>query len=438
MSQLEPLAKRIQAAGFTSPGMEHGEEPFISTGSTAFIAPPLDTIPSPHGNAIYTIVEEYAARYPEPCIVIAAWPTQGKPADCAISSQIYYCRQPFRKILFEDFIPHRVKRALWGTGRPEYLHYIRQAARLCRLLQIRTVIIEDIPTYAWEMRRMLGKEAVIILHQHINAPRYYSREWWKRLEKSLDGIAFVADQTRKETEAWHGKLAIPHLVAYNGIDLDFYAPDRWQTRARQYRDQYQIGADETVLLYAGRLVPGKGPLEAAQAFQMARIPQTRFVLVGALSGVLYQDDAYLSNLRHLAEESRGKIILTGAKPQSEIPALYTLADAVIVPSLQAEGLPKVITEALAMGKPVLATDRGGALERIRPGINGWILDNPQDVETTIQLLREALCSRVHLQEMSEHILATDRPKVSIQTSLNTFYNFIHSTSNRRANISFHR
>ncbi len=430
MSHSTPLAKRIRAAGFTTAGMEHGEQPFISPGSTAFIAPPLDTIPSPHGNAIYTIVEEYAARYPEPCIVIAAWPAQGKPAECAISPIVYYCRQPFRKIPFEDSIPHRMKRALWGTGRPAMLHYIRQTAELCRLLQIHTVIIEDIPTYAWEMRRMLGKEATIVLHQHANAPRHYARAWWKRIESSLDGAAFVADATRKETEAWHGKLAIPNLVAYNGVDLDFYAPDRWQTQARHYRDQYQIGAEETVLLYVGRMIPGKGPLEAAQAFQMARIPQTRLVLVGALSGVLYQDDAYIGKLRQFADESQGRIILAGPKPQTEIPAFYAMADAVIVPSLQAEGLPKVVTEALAMGKPVIATDQGGVLELVKPGTNGWILDDPQDLGRTKIQLQEALASRDQLKTMSDQILSTDRPALSLQASLATFYRFVHSIPRR--------
>ena len=61
-----------------------------------------------------------------------------------------------------------------------------------------------------------------------------------------------------------------------------------------------------------------------------------------------------------------------------MPAAYMLADVVVSASSDPEGFGRVIIEAQAMGRPVVATDHGGARETIEPGITGWLvpLGNP--------------------------------------------------------------
>lgn len=73
------------------------------------------------------------------------------------------------------------------------------------------------------------------------------------------------------------------------------------------------------------------------------------LVVGDLNIQLYRNEAYLNRLRNAAQSSDGRVHLVGTVAQQDLPAWYAAADAVIVPTIGAEGLPKVVTEALAMG-----------------------------------------------------------------------------------------
>ena len=56
----------------------------------------------------------------------------------------------------------------------------------------------------------------------------------------------------------------------------------------------------------------------------------------------------------------------------DMPAAYMLSDVVVSASNEPEGFGRVIIEAQAMGRPVVATDHGGARETILPGVTGWL------------------------------------------------------------------
>jgi glycosyltransferase involved in cell wall biosynthesis len=76
--------------------------------------------------------------------------------------------------------------------------------------------------------------------------------------------------------------------------------------------------------------------------------------------------------------------LDGAGVRREI----TEARALVLPSF-AEGLPVVIMEALAMGRPVLSTYVAGIPELVRPGVNGWLV-TAGSVDELTDRLRETL------------------------------------------------
>lgn len=424
------LAREIRSAGFFNQTAEAGNDLTPYLGGTAFIAPPLDTIPSPHGNAIYTIVQEYAALWPQPCIVIAAWPQDGVPAQCSISDRIFYCRKPFQSLPLEKHIPHRLKRAVWGTGRPEILHYAQQAAHLCRSLEINTIVVEDIPTYAWEIRKIVGDTSTIVLHQHASAPRNFSHLWWRRIQNSLNGIAFVAEQTRQEAQQIHGPIAVPSVVAYNGVNLSMYSHEMRQAEAARLRAKLGIGAEEKVMLYVGRMIPGKGPAEAVEAFNQANIRSARFLLAGSLVGKLYHDERYIDQLKNAVANSRGRAVLLGPISQDQLPTYYAASDVVIIPSLQPEGLPKVMTEAFAMGKPVISSNRGGVLEFLRAGENGWVIEEPENPRSMTASISQALADKNLLQTMSDTTLKKYRPIFDLNYRSACFYNFVQSVARK--------
>jgi glycosyltransferase involved in cell wall biosynthesis len=55
-----------------------------------------------------------------------------------------------------------------------------------------------------------------------------------------------------------------------------------------------------------------------------------------------------------------------------MPAALALADVVVHASVRPEAFGRVVIEAQAMGRPVIAEEGGGAAEAVRPGITGWL------------------------------------------------------------------
>ncbi len=358
--------------------------------STVFIAPPLDTIPSPEGNAIYSLVETLVERLPDSTLILARWPEQGQPQPCPISDRILYDTNPLQPGWLEKYLPYRLKKSLWGMSAPFYLAYARRAARVCQLLEAHKIVLEDIPLFAPTVRKIIGDKPSLFLHQHIDAPKSVPPRFWPKVIASLSAIIFVAKQTQQLTEGLHGALSISSYVVYNGVDLSHYDRKQWKTQAQILRQQLGINNDEKVLLYVGRITPGKGIAEAAQAFNQAHVTNSRLVVVGNVTGGLFHEPAYSQQLTQAAKQSRGCIHLMGNVPQAELPAYYAAADVVIVPSLGNEGLPKVITEALAMQCPCIVTRRGGALELIEAGWNGWVVPEPVTIESLATTIRQAL------------------------------------------------
>jgi glycosyltransferase involved in cell wall biosynthesis len=73
----------------------------------------------------------------------------------------------------------------------------------------------------------------------------------------------------------------------------------------------------------------------------------------------------------------------------DMPTAYTLADVVVSASIDPEGFGRVIVEAQAMGRPVVATDHGGARETVVPGVTGWLVP-PRDPAALAAGIEEAL------------------------------------------------
>lgn len=125
--------------------------------------------------------------------------------------------------------------------------------------------------------------------------------------------------------------------------------------------------------FVGRIETYKGVRTLIEA--MAHIPpQTPLRLVIAGTG----DDARnLQAIEALAAKDR-RIELVGALPHDGIPAFLASLDILAVPSRWMETGPIVVLEAQAMGVPVMGADLGGIAERVRDGIDGWLLpfDNP--------------------------------------------------------------
>lgn len=141
---------------------------------------------------------------------------------------------------------------------------------------------------------------------------------------------------------------------YNGIELDRCSPI---SNISTLKDQFGIPGDAQVVGYFGRLVWQKGIEYLLDAIPtvLSRFKNTRFLIVG--------DGPEKSNLlkKATALKIEKQVIFTGFI--IDIEPLLTIVDTVVIPSVR-EGFPMITLEAMAMAKPIVATNIPGINEQV--------------------------------------------------------------------------
>jgi glycosyltransferase involved in cell wall biosynthesis len=167
---------------------------------------------------------------------------------------------------------------------------------------------------------------------------------------------------------------------HNGVDQQRFHPmDRQQVRAK-----LGLPLDRLLIGYVGNFVPEKGVdvlLEAMGQMYQAGMRQHDLVLIG--SGSLEESVRAQARALHLED----RVHLCGARPHVEIPDWIGAFDLLCLPSHR-EGCPNVILEALASGRPVVASRVGGVPELLSDQTG--ITVPPGDPASLAQGLEEAL------------------------------------------------
>jgi len=160
-------------------------------------------------------------------------------------------------------------------------------------------------------------------------------------------------------------------IAYNGIDVAGVelAARHWAARARELS-----GAEpgEIVIAYAGRLDPHKGILDFIHAARLycERREDARFLMIGGPVGPENPDWAAIADALAHAPQVRPRLVITGFT--NDVLALLAGCDIVTLPS-HAEGFPRAVLEAMALGKPLVATAVGGIPEAVIDGQHGLLI-----------------------------------------------------------------
>lgn len=191
----------------------------------------------------------------------------------------------------------------------------------------------------------------------------------------------VSDSLRQRLIRLPG-LSEGHVVTiHNAIDADSYFVPEAREACR-----HELGATDDVQLigYVGRLVAGKGLetlIQAMPAVLQAR-PRARLLLAG--------EGPLRDRLTSLGRDTGVAPAVQFTGRRTDVPRLLAALDVFVLPSL-AEGLPLSLLEAMAAGKPVVATPVGGAAELVQNEITGILIppsDPPALARTVIRLLEE--------------------------------------------------
>jgi glycosyltransferase involved in cell wall biosynthesis len=147
------------------------------------------------------------------------------------------------------------------------------------------------------------------------------------------------------------------VVITNGVDTDEFSPDH----DRRARVRFESVVHDAFLWFAaGRIVPAKDYSNLLRAFALVR-EESRAAELWIAGEHAYAEES--ARIRQLTSELQIEDSTKFLGLRRDLPALLDAADAFVLSSAW-EGLPLALAEAMAMGKPVVATDVGGVRELV--------------------------------------------------------------------------
>ena len=266
----------------------------------------------------------------------------------------------------------------------------RNAARLEALIRAEHVTLvharSRAPAWsAWLACQRTGAHFVTTYHGVYGEELPFKRRYnavMARGEIVIAASQYVADVVKRQHKIDPARIqVIPRGVDPVVFDPDAISPDRIARVAQTMRAPDGM----LTVVMPGRLTAWKGQAVLLRA--IARLPWNEVccVLVGSDQG----RTKYTRELEKISEAMgiADRVRIVGQV--EDIPAALMLSDVVVHASTQAEAFGRVVIEAQAMGRPVIATDLGGPSETVEHGVTGW-LTNPGDVDSLAAALEQAL------------------------------------------------
>ncbi len=195
------------------------------------------------------------------------------------------------------------------------------------------------------------------------------------LAKRRTGTITVSRAVQRDVMENLGLSEAQTPLLYNGVDMSAFEND--PGARRHVRNELGIADDQPLFLVPARIVAQKNPIGVLKAFCNAAKSASGPAPVLAFAG-----DGKLEEELRAAAADHADVQILGRR--NDMNALYNAADAVILSSFK-EGFSNAVVEALACGKPVIASDVGGNAEAISKPEFGWIHDSGDGGALTAQI-----------------------------------------------------
>jgi teichuronic acid biosynthesis glycosyltransferase TuaC len=239
--------------------------------------------------------------------------------------------------------------------------YVSGRALLNRLARFRPDVVLGYWIYpegfgAWRCARQLGVPCVLGgLGTDIRLSSGVSAWLSGHALRGADQLIMVSEEMRALVVRRFGVDPVRVHTIINGVDpRTFHERDQFAMRHK-----LGLPADARVILYVGRFVAAKGIRELIEAFAELSRQDARLRLVMIGDGVMREE----VHARVAALQYRDRVTLPGPMQPAAIAEWMGAADLLCLPSYS-EGYPNVVVEALASGRPVVATNVGGIPELV--------------------------------------------------------------------------
>ncbi|MBQ9090184.1 MAG: glycosyltransferase family 4 protein [Alphaproteobacteria bacterium] len=215
-----------------------------------------------------------------------------------------------------------------------------------------------------------------------------------------------------------------------GADINKFNPEKiTSTQIDAFANEYQIPRDKPIITLVGRLTRIKGHMIVLDALKQMKHQDITVLFIGGNPKGDYNTELQ-SKLADLPQNITVKIFAVSG---DEMPLVYALSDVLVQPTLVPESFGRGIAEAQAMGRIVIASNHGGAVELIQDGRTGFlspvsdsrtlagildkVLDMPQSERQKIeQAATESVRTNFSIQKMCDRTIAVYKEILSNELS----------------------
>jgi glycosyltransferase involved in cell wall biosynthesis len=238
---------------------------------------------------------------------------------------------------------------------------------------------------AYYAAKRTGRPFVTTFHGTYGRSNMFKRLYNSVMTKGARVIAisnFIAGHVRQHYGVPTDRIKVIH----RGVDLTrFSAPMVTAQRVIALANEWRITEGLPVVMLPGRLTRWKGQTVFIDAIARLNRRDIRCLLVGGDQG----RHEFRRELEDLVKRYDLGEVVRIVDNCSDMPAAYMLTDVVVSASTDPEAFGRVAIEAQALGRPIVASDHGGARETVVEGKTGWLVP-PGDAGALADAIETAL------------------------------------------------
>jgi glycosyltransferase involved in cell wall biosynthesis len=237
---------------------------------------------------------------------------------------------------------------------------------------------------AWRAAKKTRRRFVTTFH-NVYGDKPFIKHWYNSIMARGERVVAISEFVAARAANDYGVGPDRLRMIPRGVDLNLFDPSRVNgDRVADLAAKCRVPDGFAVVMLPGRLTRWKGGLDFIEAVAKLGRHDVCCLLVGAEQRPGFRRELEAAIARHgLGGQFR---IVEDCR---DITAAYVLSDVVVSASTDPEGFGRTIVEAQAMGRPVIATDHGGARETVIPGRTGWLVP-PSDTAALAAAIDDAL------------------------------------------------
>lgn len=205
------------------------------------------------------------------------------------------------------------------------------------------------------------------------------------LSRRIAKYVGVSEFVSRRLKVTHHAPAEKTITIYNGVNTRrFFPQDRNLARIK-----LNLPLDIPILCSVAMLIPEKGIQYLVEAISLL-VKESKLVNIITL---VVGEGYYCQSLKKMAEEKGVIKQIKFLGRRSDVATIIAASDMVVVPSVWDEAFGLIVVEAMASGRPVIASNVGGIPELIKDGAGGLLLackDSTKITESIITLLQDKL------------------------------------------------